>query len=107
MAEHKFSTLLSGLKSWRKSKDPAISSQEKAIKLAFSQHISAHLEQNHNLKADIRISQIECTDIHCPGLETIILIMSECIKTQALKIKKPLEEVTIDDINEALIDFKN
>jgi hypothetical protein len=50
---------------------------------------------------ELTISEIDCGDLACPGLETIILVMREGEATQAVKIRKPMETVTEADIQEA------
>lgn len=50
----------------------------------------------------LTISEIDCGDPACPGLETIILVMREGEATQAVKIRKPMEEVTKQDLREAM-----
>jgi hypothetical protein len=106
MTQHTLSTLLSGLKSWRQAKSPAIRSLEDAIKADLENQVCAYFEEKYQLKTSARVSQIECTDPSCPGFETIILIMNTHMKTQAFKIKKPLQDVTQTDIEIALGDFK-
>jgi hypothetical protein len=53
-------------------------------------------------KATLTISEIDCGDPACPGLETIILVMREGEATQAVKVRKPLEDITEADLREAL-----
>lgn len=50
----------------------------------------------------LTISEIDCGDPACPGLETIILVMREGEATQAVKIRKPLNEITEPDLGEAM-----
>lgn len=50
----------------------------------------------------LTISEIDCGDAACPGLETIILVMREAEATQAVKIRKPMDEVTEQDLREAM-----
>lgn len=50
----------------------------------------------------LTISEIDCGDPSCPGLETIILIMREGEATQAIKIRKPLDTISEQDVCEAL-----
>lgn len=50
----------------------------------------------------LTISEIDCGDPSCPGLETIILVMREGEATQAIKIRKPLDEIAEADVREAL-----
>lgn len=44
------------------------------------------------------VNEIACNDPGCPGLETVILVMEPGQKTRALKIQKPLDEITEQDI---------
>ena len=48
------------------------------------------------------VNEIACNDPGCPGIETIILVMEPGRKTRALKVSKPLDEVTEQDIRDAL-----
>jgi hypothetical protein len=50
----------------------------------------------------LTISEIECGDIACPGLETIILIMREGEATQAIRIRKPIVDIVQEDASAAL-----
>ena len=50
----------------------------------------------------IAVNEIACTDPSCPGIETVILVMEPGQKTRALKVQKPLDEVTEPDILGAL-----
>lgn len=53
-------------------------------------------------EADLTISEVDCADPACPGLETFILVMRTGEATQAAKIRKPLVEITEADVQEAL-----
>ena len=48
------------------------------------------------------VNEIACNDPACPGIETVILVMEPGRKTRALKVAKPLDEVTEQDIRDAL-----
>lgn len=48
------------------------------------------------------VNEIACTDPGCPGVETVILVMEPGKKTRAVKIQKPLADVTEPDVREAL-----
>lgn len=50
----------------------------------------------------LTISEIDCGDPACPGLETIFLVMRDGEATQAVKIRKPLSEITEADLREAM-----
>ena len=50
----------------------------------------------------LTISEIDCGDPVCPGIETIILVMREGEATQAVKIRKPMVEVSEADLHDAL-----
>lgn len=50
----------------------------------------------------LTISEVECPDPACPGFETFILVMRQGEATQAVKVKKPLAEVSAADVREAL-----
>ncbi len=49
------------------------------------------------------INELICDDPACPGIETVILIMAEGEKTRAAKIAKPMEAVTEEDVQNALL----
>ena len=48
------------------------------------------------------VNEIVCNDPGCPGVETVILIMEPGQKTRACKVAKTLEEVTEQDLRQAL-----
>ena len=50
----------------------------------------------------LAVNEIACNDPACPGIETIILVMEPGRKTRAVKVMKPLDEVTEPDIRAAL-----
>ena len=47
---------------------------------------------------ELTISEIECGDPACPGLETFILVMRAGEATQAVKIRKPISEIEEADV---------
>ena len=51
---------------------------------------------------DLTISEVECADPACPGLETFILVLREGEATQAVKVRKAISEITESDIAEAM-----
>ena len=51
---------------------------------------------------DLTISEVECADPACPGLETFILVLRAGEATQAVKVKKPIAEIEAADIVEAM-----
>ena len=48
------------------------------------------------------VNEIACTDPSCPGIETVILVMEPGRKTRALKVAKPLDAVTAEDVQAAV-----
>ena len=48
------------------------------------------------------VNEIICADPGCPGVETVILVMEPGAKTRAYKIPKALDDVTEQDIGQAL-----
>jgi hypothetical protein len=50
----------------------------------------------------LTISEIDCADPTCPGLETIILVMRAGEATQAVKLRKPMIEASEQDVREAV-----
>lgn len=51
---------------------------------------------------DLTISEVDCADPACPGLETFILVLREGEATQAVKVRKPIAEILEADIAEAM-----
>jgi len=51
---------------------------------------------------DLTVSEVECADPACPGMETFILVMREGQPTVAAKIRKPIAEIGEPDIAEAM-----
>ena len=50
----------------------------------------------------VAVNEIVCLDPGCPGTETVILVMQPGRKTRAAKVAKPLDEVTKDEVAQAL-----
>jgi hypothetical protein len=48
------------------------------------------------------VNEIVCADPACPGTETVILVMKPGARTRAYKVPKPLDEVSEQDIGDAL-----
>ncbi len=48
------------------------------------------------------VNEIACTDPACPGIETVILVMEPGRKARAVKVSKPLEAVTEEDLRGAV-----
>ncbi|KQT76650.1 hypothetical protein ASG51_07205 [Methylobacterium sp. Leaf465] len=46
----------------------------------------------------VKASEIVCADPACPGIETVILILAPGLPTRALKVGRPLPDVTEADI---------
>ena len=51
----------------------------------------------------VTISEHDCSDAGCGGARTIVLIMHPRRPTEAVKIDKPLEQITQTDLSEALV----
>ncbi|HEV2558099.1 MAG TPA: hypothetical protein VGU45_05685 [Microvirga sp.] len=49
------------------------------------------------------VNEIACNDPGCPGVETVILVMEPGRRTRACKVLKALDEVTEQDVREALL----
>jgi hypothetical protein len=52
--------------------------------------------------AVVSVSEHDCGDPECRGVRTVILIMRLDRPTQAIKINKPLDAVTVADLSDAL-----
>lgn len=48
------------------------------------------------------VNEIICRDPSCPGTETVILVMAPGVKTRALKIARPMADVTEQDVCQAV-----
>jgi hypothetical protein len=57
----------------------------------------------HPGEGTVAVNEIVCADPACPGYETVVLIMAPGQKTRAVKVQKPVEEVTEQDIRDALV----
>ena len=51
----------------------------------------------------VTISERDCGDPDCGGVRTIVLIMHPRRPTEAVKIDKPLEQITQTDLSDALV----
>ena len=52
---------------------------------------------------ELTVSEIECLDPACPGIETVILVMEPGRSTRAAKIGTPISEATEQDVQSALV----
>jgi hypothetical protein len=50
----------------------------------------------------VTVSEIVCLDPSCPGTETVMLVMRHGEKTRAYKVGRAMDEVTEQDVREAL-----
>jgi hypothetical protein len=50
----------------------------------------------------VTVSEINCHDPGCPGVETVILVMTPNAKTRMIRIARPLVEVRLVDLEAAL-----
>jgi len=48
----------------------------------------------------LAVNEIACTDPGCPDMETIVLVMRVGAPTRALRIRRPMDAVDIQDIAE-------
>jgi hypothetical protein len=62
----------------------------------------ARIALDHPAGLDLTISEVDCPDPACPGLETFILVMREEQATIAVKVRKPLREIVEADIADAM-----
>lgn len=51
----------------------------------------------------VTVNEIVCLDPSCPGVETVMLVMEPGARTRAYKIGKALDEVTEQDVRQALL----
>jgi hypothetical protein len=65
--------------------------------------IAAWVRRNGELAESVvvKASEIVCADPACPGTETVILILAPGRPTRALKVARPMPEVTEADITAA------
>ncbi|HXL31404.1 MAG TPA: hypothetical protein VN968_19235 [Bradyrhizobium sp.] len=50
----------------------------------------------------VSVSERDCRDPGCSGVQTIVLVMHPRRPTEAVKIDKPLEQITQTELSEAL-----
>lgn len=62
----------------------------------------AHVALGEPPALDLTISEVDCADPACPGLETFILVMRPGEATQAVKIRKPIAEIAEPDVIEVM-----
>lgn len=46
----------------------------------------------------VKVNEVLCPDPSCPGYETVILLMQAGRRTRAVKVAKPVAEVTRADV---------
>jgi hypothetical protein len=46
---------------------------------------------------------LNCRDRECPDIETVIAVLINGVKPRLARIHKPLPEVTLNDLEQALI----
>ncbi|MFC0282184.1 hypothetical protein ACFFJB_00865 [Camelimonas abortus] len=66
------------------------------------ERVSAWASAAHGGEARFSVNEISCRDPACPGVETVILVMEPGVATRAVKIARPMAEVTEDDVRAAL-----
>jgi hypothetical protein len=52
----------------------------------------------------ITVSEIQCGDIACPGVETVVLVMAPGSRTKAYRIRRPLAAADEAAVHEAMIE---
>jgi hypothetical protein len=50
----------------------------------------------------VTVSEINCRNPKCPGVETVILVMAPGAKTRMIRIARPLLDVNLADLDAAL-----
>jgi hypothetical protein len=81
-----------------------LGSKAKPRDRSAQERVKAHVFEALGRNPDIGLSinEIICHDPGCPGTETIILVMAPLKKTAACKVQKAMEDVTEDDVRDAL-----
>jgi len=69
-----------------------------------SDRVKNWVRQSLSLPCDaaVTVSEINCRDLRCPGVETAILIMGAGEPTRLVKIPRPLKDVQLSDLEAAL-----
>ncbi len=69
-----------------------------------SDRIKAWVRESLSLPDDtaVTVSEINCRDPKCPGVETAILVMVEGAPTRMIRVRLPLPEVQLSDLEAAL-----
>jgi hypothetical protein len=67
--------------------------------------LKAQVRRHLNLTDDVSISvtELNCRDRGCPDIETVIAVLINGVKPRLARIHKPLPEVTLNDLEQALI----
>lgn len=50
----------------------------------------------------VKVNEVLCPDPACPGFETVILLMRAGQRTRAIKVAKPIAEVSQTDVARAV-----
>ena len=58
---------------------------------------------NASRETAFTVNEIVCTDPSCPGIETVLLVMAPGARTRAVKVAKAIEDVTEQDVRDALV----
>lgn len=53
-------------------------------------------------EAVVSVSEINCRDAACPGVETVVLVMVAGASTRVIRVPRPLAEVQLSDVEAAL-----
>lgn len=69
-----------------------------------SDRVKSWVRQSLSLPCDavVTVSEINCRDVRCPGVETAILVMAAGEPTRLFKIPLPLHDVQLGDLEAAL-----
>jgi hypothetical protein len=67
--------------------------------------LKAQVRRLLNLTDDVSISvtELNCRDRDCPDIETVIAVLINGVKPRLARIHKALPEVTLKDLEQALI----
>ena len=79
-----------------------ISNRRRDAALQLKEHALTVINADDETVVSVSVSERDCGDPGCGGTRTIVLMMHPGRATEAVKIDKPLEQVTQSDLADAL-----
>ena len=76
--------------------------QERAQANALKAIVRARLALAEDVA--VTVSEVQCGDVACPGVETVVLVMAPGSRTRAYRIRRPVAAVDEAALREAMIE---